>query len=228
MVKPDVAAPGDTIASAGMGTGNNVLVISGTSMATPLVAGVSALVKSRHPSWTPLQVKAAVMNTATHDVWSGPSHSGHRYARARVGSGRVDAKAAVHTTSLAYVKGADNPVSASFGVVPALIDGGVVTKHRTLVIRNLGAHRTSYRVGFDLVNPSPGVAFSVSRRSVGIPAHGTAKVTVTMKVTPSALRHRIDPTEAATQVGVPRQFVSDSSGHLTVTPKGKAALRVPV
>jgi subtilisin family serine protease len=231
VVKPDVAAPGDTIASAGMGTGNDVLVISGTSMATPLVAGVSALVKSRHPGWTPLQVKAAVMNTATHDVWTGPSHSGHRYAPARVGSGRVDARAAVHTTSLAYVKGADNPVSASFGVVPALIDGGVVTKHRTLVIRNLGAHRTSYRVGFDLVNPSPGVAYSVSRRSVGVPAHGSAKVTVTLRVTPSALRHRIDPTESATQsigIDLPRQFVSDSSGHLTVTPKGKAALRVPV
>jgi subtilisin family serine protease len=228
VVKPDVAAPGDTIASAGMGTGNNVLVISGTSMATPLVAGVSALVKSRHPDWTPLQVKAAVMNTATHDVWSGPSHSGHRYAPARVGSGRVDARAAVRTTSLAYVKGPDNPVSASFGVVPALIDGGVVTRHRTLVIRNLGAQRTSYRLGFDLVNPSPGVAYSVSRRTVGVPAHGKTTVTVTLKVTPSALRHRIDPTEPALEIGLPRQFVSDASGHLTVTPRGKSALRVPV
>src|SRR5262249_11783336 len=95
VVKPDVTAPGDTIASAGMGTGNNVLVISGTSMASPLVAGVSALVKSKHPTWTPLMLKAAVMNTATHDVWTKPGHKGHRYAPARVGSGSRDARAAV-------------------------------------------------------------------------------------------------------------------------------------
>ncbi len=49
VVKPDVAAPGDTIASAGMGTGSDPLVISGTSMASPLTAGVSALVRGRAP-----------------------------------------------------------------------------------------------------------------------------------------------------------------------------------
>jgi len=113
VVKPDVTAPGDTIASAGMGTGDNVLVISGTSMASPLVTGVSALVKSKHSDWTPLQLKAAVMNTATHDVWTEPGHQGLRYGPARVGSGRVDAAAAVRTTSIAYIKEAHQPVSAS-------------------------------------------------------------------------------------------------------------------
>lgn len=232
VVKPDVAAPGDTIASAGMGTGNNVLVISGTSMASPLVAGVSALVKSAHPTWTPMQVKAAVMNTATHDIWTGPSKSGHRYAPARVGSGRVDAKAAVNTSSLAFVKSKHQTVSASFGVVEAPIDGGPVVAHRTLVIRNLGDKARTYTLGYDAVNPSPGVTYSTSKQSVTVAGHHGAEVTVTMTVNPAGLRRTLDPTMSADQStgfgALPRQFVSDSSGHLTVTPAGKKALRVPV
>jgi subtilisin family serine protease len=231
LVKPDVTAPGDTIASAGMGTGNNVLVISGTSMASPLVAGVSALVKSEHPTWTPLMLKAAIMNTATHDVWTEPGHQGDRFGPARVGSGRVDARAAVRTKSIAYTKGKNQPVSASFGVVPAPIDGGNVVKQKTVVVKNLGGKATTYRVAYDSVVDSPGVTYSVSRSSVKVPAHSSKTVTVTMTVVPGELRHTLDPTMSATQsVGddLPRQFVSDASGHLTVTPQGKKELRVPV
>jgi subtilisin family serine protease len=231
VVKPDVTAPGDTIASAGMGTGNNVLVISGTSMASPLVAGVSALVKSKHPDWTPLQLKAAVMNTATHDVFTEPAHAGDRYGPARVGSGRVDARAAVLTTSIAYVMGANQPVSASFGVVPALIDGGTVVKKKTLVVSNLGNQDQTYQLAYDSVVPSPGVTYSVSPKNLTVKAHRKGTATVTMTVVPDALRHTIDPTMSPTQsvgVDLPRQFVSDASGHLTVTPTGKKELRVPV
>jgi subtilisin family serine protease len=231
VVKPDVAAPGDTIASAGMGTGNNVLVISGTSMASPLVAGVAALVKSVHPTWTPLMLKAAVMNTATHDVWTDPGKSGHRYGPARVGSGRVDARAAVKTKSIAYVKGKDQPVSASFGVVPAPINGGTVVRHKTLVVKNLGGKKRTYRLGYDAVNPSPGVSFRLSRSSITVPGHGSKTVTVTLRVYPKQLRHTLDQTMTATQASnfgdLPRTYVSDSSGHLTVTPTGQKELRVP-
>ncbi len=233
VVKPDVTAPGDTIASAGMGTGNKTLVISGTSMASPLVAGVSALVKGEHPTWGPLKLKAAVMNTATHDLWTGQSKSGHRYAPARVGSGRVDARRAVKTKVLAYTKGADNRVSASFGVVPVSIDGGTVTKKRTLVVRNLSKKETTFTLGYDAVNPSPGVRYSFSRHQVTVAGHHGAKVRVKMTVTPTALRHKIDPTMDSEQslapgFALPRQFVSDSSGHLTVKPAHRKAIRVPV
>jgi subtilisin family serine protease len=232
VVKPDVTAPGDTIASAGMGTGNDVLVISGTSMATPLVAGVSALVKSRHPDWSPLYLKAAVMNTATHDLYTEPGHRGDRYAPARVGSGRVDAKAAVRTKAIAYTRGADQPVSASFGVVPAMIDGGIVTKKKTVVVRNLSGKKAGYHLAYDAVNTSPGVTYSVSPKRLVIRAHAKKAVTVTMTVVPKKLTHTLDPTMTGTQSTVfgdfPRTYVSDASGHLTVTPNGKRELRVPV
>ncbi len=196
VVKPDVTAPGDTIASAGMGTGNNVLVISGTSMASPLVAGVSALVKSKHRDWSPLWLKAAVMNTAGHDVWTEPGHAGHRYAPARVGSGRVDARAAVTTRSIAYTKGGNQPVSASFGVVQVPIDGGTVVKSKTVVVRNLGAKKTTYKLGYQAVNPGTGVGYSVSRKSLTVPAHGARQVKVTMRIHPRRLTPPDRPDDA--------------------------------
>ncbi len=229
VVKPDVTAPGDTIASAGMGTGNNVLVISGTSMATPLAAGVAALVKGRHPSWNPLLLKSAVMNTAGNDLWTGPNKTGHRYAPARVGAGRVDALRAATTTALAYVDQANNGVSASFGVVPAPINQAKVTRSLKVTVLNKGTTSKSFKLSYDSVNSSPGVAYTVSPSTLTVGAGGTGTATVTMTVTPSALRHTIDPTMDTTQIGLPRQFVSDSSGHLRVVPAGQnAALRVPV
>jgi subtilisin family serine protease len=232
VVKPDVTAPGDTIASAGMGTGNNVLVISGTSMASPLVAGVSALVKSKHPDWSPLWLKSAVMNTARHDVWTGNGHTGDRYAPARVGSGRVDARAAVRTTSIAYTQGANQPVSASFGVVEAPITEDSVTRTKTIVVRNLGNQKATYKLSYDAVNAGPGVTYSISPSTLKIDGHEKGTATLTMTVDPAALTHTIDPTMQAQQStafgDITRQFVADSSGHLLVTPQGKAALRVPV
>ncbi|WHP16940.1 S8 family serine peptidase [Cellulomonas sp. ES6] len=74
IVKPDVAAPGTLIFSAASGTGNASHSLSGTSMASPHVAGIAALVRATQPGWTPAQVKAA------HE---------HRHAR-RVDRGRPD------------------------------------------------------------------------------------------------------------------------------------------
>ena len=62
VVKPDVTAPATPSPPPVVGTGTDPLSISGTSMASPLTAGVSALVAAKHPDYTPLMVKAAVMN----------------------------------------------------------------------------------------------------------------------------------------------------------------------
>ena len=71
-MKPDVAAPGDTISLGRHGHRATALTISGTSMASPVTAGVAALVRAAHPSWNAARVKAAVMNTAGHDVYTEP------------------------------------------------------------------------------------------------------------------------------------------------------------
>ncbi|MFN2615483.1 MAG: S8 family serine peptidase [Actinomycetota bacterium] len=63
-VKPDICGPGESIRAAKANSGNGYVTLSGTSMATPFVAGVVALMLDANPAMTPSSVKSAVMQTA--------------------------------------------------------------------------------------------------------------------------------------------------------------------
>ncbi|HEY2327256.1 MAG TPA: S8 family serine peptidase [Gaiellaceae bacterium] len=85
-MKPDVSAPGVNVLSSlppQQGTWGN---LSGTSMATPHVAGAAALLLQRHPGWTVAQVKSALVQTGT------PVHTatGGEESAQREGGGLVD------------------------------------------------------------------------------------------------------------------------------------------
>ncbi|MBN1934999.1 MAG: S8 family serine peptidase, partial [Anaerolineae bacterium] len=69
IIVPSVSAPGVSILAA-YGTNNAILwdAISGTSMASPHVAGAAALIMALHPDWTPAEVQSALMTTAWQDV----------------------------------------------------------------------------------------------------------------------------------------------------------------
>ncbi|QWH30916.1 peptidase S8 [Bacillus mycoides] len=98
-IKPDVVAPGVSVFSTapeyindpqeGINYGNAYVRLSGTSMATPHVAGTAALILQQHPNYTPFDVKAALMNTS--DDLNGD------YSVYEAGAGRIDAYQAVHT-----------------------------------------------------------------------------------------------------------------------------------
>ncbi len=230
-VKPDVSAPGDTIASALVGTGSDPLVISGTSMAAPHVAGIAALVRQAHPDWNVAEVKAAVMNTAGGDVYSEEGRRGPIHAPNRVGAGRVDADAAVRTPVLAMVADEPGSVSATFGVVQA---AGPVSRSKVIKVVNKGSSPVRYTASYEPITTVPGVRYELSAQSLDIVGSGVAELVLTLHIDdPAALRKTADPTIEKTQLGQARQFLADASGRVVLTPAGpdaadRQALRVPV
>ncbi|KAK6155799.1 hypothetical protein DH2020_010047 [Rehmannia glutinosa] len=84
ILKPDMVAPGVNILAAWTGElGPSSLpsdhrrtkfnILSGTSMSCPHVSGVAALIKSRHPDWSPAAIKSALMTTSyVHDNTQNP------------------------------------------------------------------------------------------------------------------------------------------------------------
>ncbi|HEY8979763.1 MAG TPA: S8 family serine peptidase [Streptomyces sp.] len=69
LLKPDVTAPGvDVVAAVSPGTPGfpgQQGIMSGTSMSAPHVSGLALLLRQLHPKWTPMEVKSALMTTAT-------------------------------------------------------------------------------------------------------------------------------------------------------------------
>ncbi|MCB0913162.1 MAG: S8 family serine peptidase, partial [Propionibacteriaceae bacterium] len=233
VVKPDVTAPGETIISAGVGTGNGRANYSGTSMAAPHISGIAALVKKQHPGWTVEQLKAAIMNTAVHDLYTGENSTGKRYGPNRVGAGRTDARYAVSTDVLAYSRSDRGVVSASFGVVEAPITSSKITRTKKITVVNKGKHTRSISLSYSAVISQPGVSYSVNPSRITLRRGQSRTVTVTMTIRPRSLRHTLDPTmsdmTSDSLVGDGyREFVSDASGRLLVKPSGRTALRVPV
>ncbi|HEX2992012.1 MAG TPA: S8 family serine peptidase, partial [Anaerolineales bacterium] len=75
LLKPDVIAPGQDILAAVAPPGNagrDFNLYSGTSMSSPHVAGLAALLKDLHPNWTPMMIKSALM-TSAYDILDGPN-----------------------------------------------------------------------------------------------------------------------------------------------------------
>ncbi|PWK05977.1 S8 family serine peptidase [Tumebacillus permanentifrigoris] len=158
-IKPDITAPGVNILStwpaykkynedANYDQAYNR--ISGTSMATPHVAGLALLIKQAHPDWTPFDIRAALANTA--DEIS--DATGKLYDVYSQGGGRANVAKAVETNAVLQTVDAltildknlqpqqvinynDN---ASFGLMAA----GSAAKVETLQLKNTGADALTY------------------------------------------------------------------------------------
>jgi hypothetical protein len=99
ILKPDLIAPGQDILAAVAPPGNNGKsfdLYSGTSMSSPHVAGLAALMKEKHPSWSPMMIKSALMTTGT-DVLDGgtPAPNTNPVLIFRQGAGHVQPNSAM-------------------------------------------------------------------------------------------------------------------------------------
>jgi hypothetical protein len=81
ILKPDVTAPGVNILAgftpdaANAMSGENFAYLSGTSMSTPHVAGVAALLLQAHPNWSPAAIKSSLMTTTRQTVNTGDAET---------------------------------------------------------------------------------------------------------------------------------------------------------
>jgi subtilisin family serine protease len=205
--KPEVSAPGVSVASAGMGTGTGPLIESGTSMATPMTAGTAALVVQAHPDWTPAQVKAAIQNTAD------PSLNGGYNVRL-AGTGVVQAQKAVSTTVLATT--GDGLNSIAFGYVPGT---GDYSASKTFTLTNTGGSPATYGLSVQANGGQLGTSVSVSPSSVTVGAGESETVTVRLAIPAAAFAAM--PGAAASNFGT----VVTTRGAIVATPSSPSAAR---
>jgi subtilisin family serine protease len=129
-LKPDVTAPGVNILSSLPRNQWSNHDWSGTSMAAPHVAGAAAVLKQRHPSWTPEQIKSALESTG--DPVHPPGALGEVSAL-REGGGRIDLPRA--DDPLVFT----DPTAVSFGLV-----GLGRTQTRQLTLTDAGGGTTGW------------------------------------------------------------------------------------
>lgn len=113
VLKPDILAPGSLIwaAWAPNGTddanyvGEGFAMVSGTSMAAPHIAGIAALIKQKHPKWSPAAIKSSLMTTATTLDRVGRPLQAQQYSG-------TETMTLVPATPFDYGSGAVNPAAA--------------------------------------------------------------------------------------------------------------------
>jgi subtilisin family serine protease len=172
-MKPDIAAPGVDINAARSSTsplpGGSYTNLSGTSMATPHVAGAAAILAQRRPTWTPAQLKAGLMASAAPQAFATAFGQG---------AGRLRVDREINQTVLA------SPPSISLGrQIAPHSDDPVLT--RTITYQNTntssGTTLTLTVDGRDPSgnNPAPSGMFSLSAGTVTLAPGGSASVTFT-------------------------------------------------
>jgi len=231
-LKPDITAPGVNIVSAQSGitaggiiAGNQSLTISGTSMATPHVAGQMALLKQLHPTWSVEELKALAMNGSIHDLTTSTGGSGLRYGAGRAGAGRIDAQQSATNQVIAYNADGTGQVSVTF---PGEIFGATSVIRKIHVV-NHGGSTANLTLGIDTVVDNPGVSFSLpGGASLSLAAGASVDIDVQMSGTTNSVRHTRDLTTFTVQGGSPREFLTEETAYMTFSTGGPTTMRVPL
>lgn len=164
-MKPEVTAPGVEIPAArAAGTEQGHVLsqyytaMSGTSMATPHVAGAAAILAQRHPDWTGQQLKAALAATAVPAKDATP---------AQQGLGRIDIPKALDPTIL------PDTANLYFGDVSWSGPTPPAPVVRKFTYRNTSGRPVTLDLSVTAQSPSKvDAAVTVTPARITVPAHG--------------------------------------------------------
>ena len=199
MLKPGTTAPGVSVSSTLIGSGNQATIESGTSMATPHVSGVAALTRQAHPSWSEPQWRAAVVET------SDPAKLADYSPRVE-GAGLVQPVGATRTQ--AVVLATDNPIgdALAFGFSEFTRD---FSASQNLQVLNDGEDPVTFNVTATAVGGAPHT-LSVNPSTVTVSRGASASVRATLSV-PAA-------TVGSTHDANGNDVFQEVAGYLTFTP----------
>lgn len=173
-IKPEITAPGVNILSAtivqagmpggGMPDPSGYISASGTSMATPHVAGAAALLRQAHPDWNSMQIKAALVNTARWMKSQGTVMD--------QGNGAMDLGRAIDCRAILVA--ATTPVAPTHSFGQVVNDGKTVTATQALTIQPLDpeAAKFTYQLSVEIAGAVEGLTAELSAGTVSCTAEG--------------------------------------------------------
>jgi subtilisin family serine protease len=206
-LKPSLAGPGVSVFSTLIGSGTGGIFESGTSMATPHVAGVAALVTQAHPGWSAHDLSAAIAQTAL------PSRLPDYYARIE-GSGLVQPIGATKTQAVVSVEEDRTATNLSFGFAEFSKD---LRASRHLRVTNHGKRRATFKLTSEATSGDPH-ALRLSRSSITVGPGETESFQVSLSVPVGSVPDSATFNDIAGLVTLTPATGSDNSGVALTLP----------
>ena len=171
----DIFAPGVNIVSAGLASPTATATMNGTSMASPHVAGAAALVLAAHPSWSPQQVRDAIVDNATTGVVAGAgAGSANRLLFVGTATAPMPPPVTCSASSATDVKIPDAGAKVTSAVT---ISGCSRAASATSKVEVHVVHPYRGDIGIDLVSPD-GVIYKVRSPNIREPGANLSLVQV--------------------------------------------------
>ncbi len=217
-LKPDITAPGSGIVSALAGSGDGGAAFSGTSMASPMMAGAAAVIQQRNRDENlgldGVGVSQLLMNYALPVVYQGPQDN--LVPIVRQGAGRVDLWGS-GTGTLRVAAG--DIASINLGMV-SLTEAW--TEERTITVYNHGSESAAFLLtsGFQSADDvDQGLSIELPERPLEVAAGESLNVTIEFVFDPAALRVWDQWPDATAGTGQMNALELD--GYLRVVPAGE-------